>query len=101
MYAGPLPVGKWFIIHHKEDYRFQLWYAGDDELDDIARKGSKERRNIRLVIAPAEASHGCICLNPVDDLSVTIMDIIQSSSFVWKQSHGQNYRCYGEVIVRE
>ena len=100
-YAGPLPIGKWFIIHHPDDYRFQLWYAGDDELDDVARKGSKERRNIRLVIAPAEASHGCICLNPVDDLSVTIMDMIQSSPFVWKQSHGQNYRCYGEVIVRE
>ena len=101
VYAGPLPIGKWFIIHHPDDYRFQLWYAGDDELDDIARKGSKERRNIRLVIAPAEASHGCICLNPVDDLSVTIMDMIQSSPFVRKQSHGQNYRCYGEVIVRE
>ena len=101
VYAGPLPVGKWFIINHPDDYRFQLWYAGDDELDDIACKGSKERRNIRLVIAPAEASHGCICLNPVDDLSVTIMDMIQSSPIVWKQSHGQNYRCYGEVIVRE
>ena len=98
---GVLPLGEWKIIAFPRSERFQLWYCGDSVLDDVASgPNGVTRKEFRLVIAEADVSHGCICLDP-QPVSHEIMAVLESTQYEWVKSGGLNYRCYGTVMVIE
>ena len=97
--SGPLPLGCWEIVNHPSPNRWQLGYNDDSNFDDYARKGDAYRYAIRLVVN--DVSHGCISIFPTDPKVDDAINLLSNTSYVFKESDGQNFRCFGVITVKE